>query len=238
MKYSTREKFDNYLAIVCAILLAILLIISTDANAWNKPTKEPTTKVELNQKQTQAQTQGQIAKSESKSKALSDADSSSKSNSVSSVDGNEYTSNSDDDTNLYALGLTFPSLAGCIGGGQGGVNDRGRGGFLGLNLTNVACWMQQLSQSESDLEVRARLRCHDKHYRRAMTFDVRGNRKDKTRACIDFVIPRWTEELRAERAVAEEHFAKLQREHEIEKEELVAKCSEANARRFEACQAK
>lgn len=110
------------------------------------------------------------------------------------------------DTSVYALSLEFPNLVGCIGGGQGGINDRGKGGFLGLNWTNVACWMQQLSESEEDLDIRARLKCGDKHYRRAINLgDRTGTIGEEMERCIGFVRPRWRASIEAEREAAKRY---------------------------------
>lgn len=127
-----------------------------------------------------------------------------------SVGGGSTTLTSTDDTNVYALSLEFPSLQGCIGGGQGGIRGDNGGGFLGLNLTNVACWMQQLSESEEDLDIRARLKCGDRHYRDAITFDVKGRKTEKVQACIDYVTPKWEAVIKSERMTASKYKAQLE----------------------------
>ena len=107
-------------------------------------------------------------------------------------------------TSVYALGLDFPNLDGCLGGAQGGGSNENVAGFLGLNLLNVACWMQKLSESEDDLESRASLKCYDNHYRRAINLNDRsGTKTDEMRRCMDTVIPRWRAQLEQERQAAE-----------------------------------
>lgn len=140
-------------------------------------------------------------------------------------------------TNVYALSLEFPNLAGCIGGGQGGIGtERGNSGFLGLNLTNVACWMQQLAESEEDLDIRARLKCGDKHYRRAINlYDRKGSVTQEMQRCIDYVIPKWTAAIEYERSTiddlkrrleAADNLADLQQRHAEVCEESKERCEQ------------
>lgn len=180
-----------------AAFLLIALALSTSVYATGGSQADPEIDVSAKAGAVAAADASAAADATAGAEALSDATATNE-----GIDTTTET-NTSTETSVYALSLEFPSLVGCIGGGQGGINDRGKGGFLGLNLTNVACWLQQLSASEEDLDIRARLKCGDKHYRRAINLgDRTGTVGEEMERCIEFVKPRWTLAIENERAAA------------------------------------
>ena len=83
---------------------------------------------------------------------------------------------------FYALSLMFPNAIDCFTGVQGGAADEGTSGFLGLHLLNKSCWLQKQASVEQDIEINARLKCADKHYRNALAYNA--PKRDRQTLCI------------------------------------------------------
>lgn len=132
---------------------------------------------------------------------------------------------------FYALSLMFPQAMDCFTGAQGGGQladaDDGASGFLGLHLLNKSCWLQKQASAEQDIELNARLRCGDKHYRNAIAYDV--PRSERQATCIRMKIA----SARAQMDNFEDELAELEASAQRRLEELQAchkRVDEANER--------
>jgi hypothetical protein len=107
--------------------------------------------------------------------------------------------NNNYENSFFALSTGFPQASNCFGGAQGGGGNKNSGGLFGVHILNKQCWLDQLAEAEKSLDIRARLKCGEKSYRKAITFDTKGNTKEKTQACINFITPLWKEEIKQEK---------------------------------------
>lgn len=105
-------------------------------------------------------------------------------------------------TNLFALALEFPQAGHCFGGVQGGQSGRKGSGFLGFTWLNKSCWLSQLAASEADADVRARLKCSDKHFRNAIAYDK--PRSERQSACVTYMVDKHVDQLAVLRKQLEE----------------------------------
>jgi len=166
------------IAVTFFCLLALAVYDSNNANATDKdyrPSKLVVNKNDIDK--------SVDATANSDSSSLADSNSVSESSSGSS-NGDQVSMNS---SQFYALSLTHPNAVDCFVGAQGGAADDGTSGFLGFHYLNKSCWMKTLAAEERDIELNARLKCHDRHYRNAIAFD-RPKGTSKRDHCINLVM--------------------------------------------------
>ena len=147
------------------------------------------------------------AEANSKASANADADSDSR---ASANSKNSYSTENE----WFSLATTFPELEGCLGGGQAGASGGGFGLFFGRNKMNAECWLEGLAAAETNLDMRARLKCGDSVFRKAVAYDTKtflgfGKRKQVT-ACIEYVTPIWKEKIDNELSEAAKYKATLE----------------------------
>lgn len=109
----------------------------------------------------------------------------------SSSGGNTYKT---DNTN-FSLWTSAANIDGCMTGKGAGGGGGGGGGFINWASLNIPCFLNTLGDSERHVDVRARLKCGSKPFRNAVTYDVKGNTMERTKACIEFVVPIWKAEI-------------------------------------------
>lgn len=110
--------------------------------------------------------------------------------------GGDTSVNFNSSDEFFAFSTGFPNASGCFTGGQGGDGST----FLGLHFLNTSCWLNTLAESETHLDIRARLKCGDRKYRNAIAYDSKGI--DRREACIAFVSERWLKEIQNEKEIA------------------------------------
>lgn len=168
--------------------------------------------------------------------AHADSDSQAIANGGGGSNGDQVSMNT---SQFYALSLMFPNAVDCFTGAQGGAHgsdaDKGASGFLGLHILNKSCWYDKLASQEPDVEINARLKCADKHYRNAVAYD--SPKKDRQSACIamkiasgNALIQEHKSEMDAKIKQLEEQKATLLREMTIDQEQ----CEDAKDRIAEA----
>jgi hypothetical protein len=104
----------------------------------------------------------------------------------------------------------FPNAMDCFTGVQGGAADEGTSGFLGLHLLNKSCWLQKQASVEQDIEINARLRCGDKHYRNALAYNA--PRRERQAICIQMKVDSARQQMDHYRADMDELFRQQERD--------------------------
>jgi len=140
--------------------------------------------------------------SDSSSDASSDSDSTSTSGASSNATVDGSGGNSNVSYEYFAFSTQFPQAAGCFGGAQGGASGSGSGGFLGFHILNKDCWLDALAEAETNVDMRARLKCGASKFRDAIAFDQ--PRKGKQKYCIDYVTKAWRHEIEIQREAISE----------------------------------
>lgn len=108
--------------------------------------------------------------------------------------------NTKNDYDFVAFSTTFPELQDCMGGVQGAGKAKDLGGLFGMNYINDSCWLQKLSESETNVDIKARLKCGDSKYRNAIAWQK--PRKERREACIKYVSAIWILEIQKQREAA------------------------------------
>ena len=122
---------------------------------------------------------------------------------------NEYNTNNESD--FFALSLQFPNAVGCFGGAQAGGGTGGGAGFFGFHKLNVSCWVNQLAEAEKSIDIRARLKCGDKHFRQAINMNNNvGTKAEEMHRCVNYVKPIWEAEIQNELNAAQKYKAELE----------------------------
>lgn len=186
------------LLIIVLLSLSLPVLADKAAPRWEGPPKEITINNRngdvdrsANAAAEASSVSGAHAASASGAEAVSIAGDSSASN------GDQISMNS---SQFYALSLMFPNAVDCFQGAQGGGQDAsggsGKSGFLGFHFLNKSCWLQKQASMEADIEINALLKCGDTKYRNAITYDMQGSRRVRTKACVDKLVESGQERMR------------------------------------------
>jgi hypothetical protein len=164
----------RFLMVMAALLVGWILLLS-----W--AVAEPS---EYNRDGTRVSIDDHSVRNVNKSIDVASESVSESASSSAASNGDQVSMNS---SQFYALSLMFPNATDCFTGIQGGAQDssanNGTSGFLGLHLLNKSCWLQRQASAEQDIELNARLRCGDKHYRNAIAYDT--PKKQRQAVCIE-----------------------------------------------------
>lgn len=110
------------------------------------------------------------------------------------INNGDVSLSSKDSSRYFAFGTSFPNAEGCLGGVQVGF------GLYGQHKIDNSCWIQKLADSEKNVDLKARLKCADKKYRKAIAYNVPWHkRKERRQACINYVSAIWILEIQKER---------------------------------------
>lgn len=196
-----------------AVAMGVLVVaFMQSAYAWDKQKKAKPTQ---QQEQRSNQRQDQTVDASSSSSASAGSE-----NNISIDGGSTGDMVSLNSSQFYALSLMFPNAIDCFSGIQGGAQDSdvnsGTSGFLGLHMLNKSCWLQKQASAERDIEINARLRCGDRHYRNAVAYDA--PRRDRRERCIQMKVDSAQAEMREYRNMV------------IEQEKVQQKLAECHAR--------
>lgn len=103
--------------------------------------------------------------------------------------------NTENNSQFFAFGTTFPNSQGCFAGAQGGGSGSGGAGFLGFHYLDHNCWTSQLATQTRNVEVKARLNCSGGKFRNAIAFDQPKGQAKRQRYCVDYMVGTYNAEI-------------------------------------------
>lgn len=127
---------------------------------------------------------------------------------VSSNDGNSFdagdttSSTSNKNSNFYVSRSLPPSFNSCALSADAGGGNEGKAGFLGIQWMDHGCVMDKLAELEDNADLKSRLKCGNKRYRKAVAFDQ--PRKERHDFCVTYTKAIYVAEIDIQRKALEE----------------------------------
>ena len=141
------------------------------------------------QGQDQSQSQNQVQdQSQSQDQSLTASQ-------LADASSGDTTVRSENNSQFFAFGTTFPNSQGCFAGAQGGGSGNGGAGFLGFHYLDHNCWTSQLASQTRNVEVKARLNCSGGKFRNAIAYDQPRGQATRQKYCVDYMVSTYNAEI-------------------------------------------